>query len=306
MKRSDKAIISGVGVLVLALAFYFMVLSPKRQQAAELNDQISDLKASISQEEQVASFGEQARQDFPRYYGRLVVLGKAVPEQADTPSLLVQLNSLAGRSGVQFRGISLSGGGDSGTGTSSSGAAAAPAAPATSGTSTTPASGSTTTPATSTPASSTSGDSATSSSSTSAAPASTATAAAPATETDAASQPLGAVVGPAGLPTLPYDLTFKGGFFGIANFIGGVDSLVDMREESGQVAANGRLFTVDGFALKGGAPGSNPILDASFRVTSYVAPSAQGLTAGASPSGPAPANPAQPQTTPTSAGTVAP
>ena len=55
-------------------------------------------------EQQVADFAEQARREFPRYYGRLVVLGKAVPEQADTASMLVQLNSISNRSQVAFRG----------------------------------------------------------------------------------------------------------------------------------------------------------------------------------------------------------
>ncbi len=48
----------------------------------------------------------------------------------------------------------------------------------------------------------------------------------PATEASAAALPIGAVVGPAGLPTLPVHLNFQGGFFDIANFIGGVDGLV--------------------------------------------------------------------------------
>jgi Tfp pilus assembly protein PilO len=299
MKASDRTILLSVLVVGIAVAFYMMVLSPKRQEASKLGDQIDSLQASVSQQQQVADFGEQARRQFPRYYGRLVVLGKAVPEQADTASMLVQLSSIADHAGVDFRSISLSQAA-SGTGTSSTPPTAAAASGSTADSSSTSSStGTTSTSTTATPPTSTTG-------ATSSAPASTTPTTAapvPATESAAATLPIGATVGPAGLPTLPYDLTFTGGFFDVASFIGGVDGLVTPQSAS-QVAANGRLLTVDGFALKIVNPGSNPKLTADFAVTSYVAPATQGLTAGASPSGPAPASPTQPPTQ-TASATVA-
>jgi Tfp pilus assembly protein PilO len=298
MRASERAIIFGVVLAALTIGFYVMVLGPKRDKASELSKQIDQLHASISHEQQVADFAEQARRQFPRYYGRLVVLGKAVPAQADTASMLVQLNSISHRSKVAFRGISLSQGSESaGTGTSSS-----------SSTTTTPPSGSTsTTPTTpSAPAStgtSTSGaapSTATSGTSGSTAPVSATPA--PATEASAAALPIGAVVGPGGLPTLPYDLSYRGTFFDISNFLGGLDGLVTPNGGGTQVSSNGRLFTVNGFALNGGAPGSSPKLDANFLVTTYVTPEEQGLTAGATPSGPAvPTAPGAPQAQPASA-----
>jgi Tfp pilus assembly protein PilO len=273
MKQSDRMIIFGVALAALAIGFYLFALGPKRNQATELKSQIDDLHASISQQQQVADFAEQARRDFPRYYGRLVVLGKAVPAQADTSSMLVQLNSVADRSKVKLDSISLTSGGDS------------------SGSATTPSPA----PATPSPSTSATGSASTASSTASA---STTTAAAPATEASAATQPLGAVVGAAGLPTLPYQLGFQGTFFDVTDFIGGLDGLVSPQDDGARVASNGRLFTIDGFSLQGGAPGSSPKLDASFLVTTYVTPEDQGLTGGASPSGPAPAAPgaAQAQT----------
>ena len=270
------------------------MLGPQRDKASELSKQVDDLHASISQEQQVADFAEQARREFPRYYGRLVVLGKAVPEQADTASMLVQLNSISNRSQVALLGISLSQGSDSaGTGTSSSSSPTTtpPTSSTTPTTPTAPASTGTSGAAPSTTASGTSG---------SAAPVSATPA--PATEASAATLPIGAVVGPGGLPTLPYDLTFRGTFFDISNFIGGIDGLVTPQDDGTQVSSDGRLFTVNGFALNGGAPGSSPKLDANFLVTTYVTPEGQGLTAGATPSGPAaPSAPGTPQAQPASA-----
>jgi Tfp pilus assembly protein PilO len=278
----DRGIIVGVAVIALAVLFYMAVLGPKRNQASELGTQIDSLNSSISQQEQVASFGEQARKNFPHYYGRLVLMGKAVPEDADTSSMLVQLSSTSSKSNVDLRGITLSQGA-SGEGTSTaSSAASSTSAPAatpstTSTTATTPAASGATAP-TSAPAS----------------------APVPATETAAATQPLGAVVGVGGLPTMPYDLTFIGGYFDVANFIGGLDSLVKPQDSADEIAANGRLFTVNGFTLSIGPAGPSH-LDAKFQVTTYVAPSDQGLTAGASPTGPAPTSPTEPQAQPASA-----
>jgi Tfp pilus assembly protein PilO len=104
---------------------------------------------------------------------------------------------------------------------------------------------------------------------------------------------------------MPYDLTFRGSYFDVANFLKGVDDLVHLRD-SGQVAADGRLLTVDGFSLKPAENSnpSSPTLDVTLTVTSYLTPSDQGLTAGATPSGPAPSV-SQPQAQPASA-TVAP
>ena len=295
MRASERAIVFGVVLAALAIGFYVLVLGPQRDKASELSKQVDDLHASISREQQVADFAEQARREFPRYYGRLVVLGKAVPEQADTASMLVQLNSISSRSQVAFQGISLSQGSESaGTGTSSSSSAT-----------TTPPTSSTTTPATpAAPASTgTSGAAPTTTASgTSGSAAPVSAAPAPATEASAATLPIGAVVGPGGLPTLPYDLTFRGTFFDISNFIGGIDDLVTPQDGGTQVSSDGRLFTVNGFALNGGAPGSSPKLDANFLVTTYVTPEEQGLTAGATPSGPAaPSAPGTPQAQPASA-----
>ena len=295
MRASERAIVFGVVLAALAIGFYVLVLGPQRDKASELSKQVDDLHASISREQQVADFAEQARREFPRYYGRLVVLGKAVPEQADTASMLVQLNSISNRSQVAFQGISLSQGSDSaGTGTSSSSSATTTPPTSSSTTPTTPAAPASTGTSGAAPSTTASGTSG------SAAPVSATPA--PATEASAATLPIGAVVGPGGLPTLPYDLTFRGTFFDISNFIGGIDGLVTPQDGGTQVSSDGRLFTVNGFALNGGAPGSSPKLDANFLVTTYMTPEEQGLTAGATPSGPAaPSAPGTPQAQPASA-----
>ncbi len=109
---------------------------------------------------------------------------------------------------------------------------------------------------------------------------------APPTEVAASLMPLGASIGPAGLAVMPYNLSFTGDFFHVANFIKGIDSLVHSNDS--KVAVDGRLVTLDGFALNASANGGFPLLRASFAVTTYVTPPNQGLTAGATPTEPAP------------------
>jgi Tfp pilus assembly protein PilO len=277
VKGSDKAIVMGVVVAVVLAGFYFKVLAPKREKASSLSKDITELQA--------ANFAEEARRQFPTYYGRLVVLGKAVPADADTSSLLVELNSLGNQTGVKFDTVQLS------ASSSDSSSTASPTAAASSTASTAGSSSSAS-------GTSTTGTAPTTSSTTSTVGATMPTAA---TESTAANLPLGASVGAAGLPTMPYDLSFEGSYFDVANFLKGVDDLVHLRQ-SGQVAADGRLLTIDGFSLtpQDETNPSNPTLDVKLSVTSFVTPSDQGLTAGATPGGPAPTV-SQPQAQPASA-----
>jgi len=106
-----------------------------------------------------------------------------------------------------------------------------------------------------------------------------------ATEAAASLMPLGAAVGPAGLAVMPYTLTFDGGFFQIADFIKGLDSLVKTDREG--VLVDGRLLTIDGFSLSADQESGFPALEASFSVTTYLTPPNEGVTGGATPESPA-------------------
>ncbi|HYH53154.1 MAG TPA: type 4a pilus biogenesis protein PilO [Solirubrobacterales bacterium] len=224
---SGKVALAAMVVVALAIAFWLLLLAPKREKADELAVQAEQLSTEVLTEQQRAATAAEAKENFSANYQQLVELGKAVPAEAATPSLLVQLDEVSSRSKTEFVSISL--GGEAGEGET-----------------------------------------------------------AEATEGSAAQLPLGASVGPAGLPAMPYTLEFDGGFFAIADFIEGLDALVETKH--GGVDAKGRLITIDGFNL---APrGENPAesasgeLHADFSVTTYVTPPEEGLTAGATSAGP--------------------
>jgi Tfp pilus assembly protein PilO len=228
-KRTNLLLVAMLVVALLAAAFWMVLLSPKREEAQKLGGQIETVETSLAQHRSEAAAAAAAKRSFPQDYARLVVIGKAVPSGDETPSLLVQLNHLAIRSGASFDVLTLNGEGEE-----------APATPS---------------------------------------------AAASPTEAEASLLPLGASVGPAGLAAMPYSLTFKGDFFQIASFVEGLDRLV--KTTNRELAVNGRLITIGSFSL---APvegeDASSTLEASFSVTTYVTPPGEGLTGGASLSGP--------------------
>jgi type II secretory pathway pseudopilin PulG len=264
MRQSERVILTVLGVVGLLVAVWLLVLAPKRDEASKLSDQASSLRSSLTQVQQDVAAGQQAQRSFGTDYRRLVVLGKAVPTDDEQASLLVQLKQLAYRSGVQFQAIDL---------TEPTDATAAPPPPP--------------------PAdSSSSSDSSSSTDSSSSSTTTSSTSSAPATEAAAATLPIGAAVGPAGLPVMAYDLTFTGEFFQIADFMRSVDGMVHMR--GGTINVHGRLLTVNGFTLEpSSAPKSlsNPVLTADLNVTTYLTPADQGLTGGATPVGPSSTGP---------------
>jgi Tfp pilus assembly protein PilO len=276
MKSSDRAILAGLVVAGLIAAFWFVLLSPKREEASKLEDDVAALQQSVNEQEQLVAAAEQAREDFNANYRRLVVLGKAVPEDEDTSSLFVQLGKLAADSGVEFDTIVLNA---SGTGAPAPASAAAE----------------TTVDGAAPPESSSEGEEPAS------APAPVST---EPTEAAAAGLPIGATVGPAGLPVMPYTVGLRGSFFELADFLAGVDRLVHSRH--GRDVVDGRLVTIDGFGLAGDPEDGFKTLTASLAVTTFVTPADQGLTAGATPAGPPAEVPAPGAPTPASTTTPSP
>lgn len=127
-KTTNLVIGAMVAIVVLATAFWMLALSPKRDEAAELAGQVETLESSLAQHRAEVETAEAARQAFPTDYQRLVVLGKAVPGDDETASLLVQLNRIADRAGVRFESLQLEAGegGETAPPPSEPGAAASP------------------------------------------------------------------------------------------------------------------------------------------------------------------------------------
>jgi hypothetical protein len=108
--RSPKILIPVVAAVAAVAAFYFLLLSPKREEATQLDTDIATKQSQLEQSRSLAAAYEKARANYKVNYTTLTRLGKAVPGDDDVRSLLVQLNDAAKRSKVDFHTINVGGG----------------------------------------------------------------------------------------------------------------------------------------------------------------------------------------------------
>jgi hypothetical protein len=127
--RRNTILLVAVAAVAAVGAYWMLVLTPKREDVAALDKQIAAKQATLAQAEtEVASY-EQARTAYKVNYSMVARLGKAVPADDDVRSLLVQMNSAAERSGVDFRTITIGGTGAPAAGPAVPGEAPAAAPP---------------------------------------------------------------------------------------------------------------------------------------------------------------------------------
>jgi Tfp pilus assembly protein PilO len=283
----DRRILLILLPIVIVLAYWFLLLSPKRADLTTARDAQTTAEqardAAVAQAAQL----EKARSTFAADYAAVVRLGKAIPETVDSPSLLVQLDRASKGTHIDFNSVTF--GGRSSTtvavsSTTTSGAAqpngnaaagGAPAATGVGGAAESAGNAVTTGNQASSSVDQASGGTSTTTATTTA----TTTTPAPATT--------------ATLDTVPLTFNFTGSYFDLADFFHRLKRFVYVANN--QIFVRGRLMTIDSlvFAPGGtlsGAPAtasSANTITATVGATVYLAPKAQGTTAGATPAGPA-------------------
>jgi hypothetical protein len=213
MTARDRYIMIALVIVGALGAIWFMALSPKRKDAAQLDKDIAAAQQQLDQSKQEKVTFAQAQLSFPRMYASLGRLGKAVPPDDDVPSLLVQLNHAAAQANVDFRSVALK--------VDEAAAAPAPTPPP-------PAEGGAAPPAGATGASGATG----------------------ATGADGASISGSATVAPVEFQKVPFEYKFKGSFYNLEKLIHNINGLVDRRNQ--ELAIAGRLITIEGFAMTRG------------------------------------------------------
>ena len=98
--RKQAAVVL-VGAVVLAVAAWFLLVSPKRSEAARLDTEI----AAVHQEIVAARAANRAAQKASRDLAPLFLLAKAMPEEADMAATVLELNRLSGETGLTFESI---------------------------------------------------------------------------------------------------------------------------------------------------------------------------------------------------------
>jgi Tfp pilus assembly protein PilO len=215
--KNKTLLIAVVATAAAMAAFWFLALAPKREEAAALQTQIAAKETEIATAQATLAGYTKSKENYGENYATVVRLGKAVPEDDDIRSLLVQLDSEAGGSNVDFRTVEVGGGASAG---------ASPAA---------------------------------------------------------------ATTGTANFESTPFKFTFKGTYENLRGFMARMERFVNLRNEKMNVT--GRLLRLETIDMQVDAVGF-PRIMAQIAGTSYQVPATQGLTAGATPAGPAAATPA--------------
>ena len=288
----DRKIVLVLAPLVLLLGYWFVVLAPQRSESAKVADELT--KARGERDTAQAQIGQlnAAKASFAGDYQTVIRMGKAIPERVDMPSLLVQLDRAARGTGIEMNGITV-------TPSDPSKGAAAPAPPPPGGGANPGAGGQ---GAQSMPgkAAEGAGNAVNDANAKSQASSDASNAA------GGAAPPAGAGGTPApGLSAVGLQFQLTGDFFSMADFFHRMKRFV--RVVNDQIVVRGRLIAIDNWSFKI----ADDKLKADVGATVYLSPKAAGgVSAGASPTGPAPApggnvaaNPAGSPAPPTAAAT---
>jgi Pilus assembly protein, PilO len=285
----DRKIVMAIVPLLILLAYWFLLLAPKRQDASTAGEELAVQQERLDTARDKAQAAEGAKQHFEATYAQVVRLGKAIPTEVDMPSLLVQLDRAAAGTGIRFTKIKT---GERTTATTATTTSTAPAG-SESGTNGSPVAaggeqaqsqpGGAAEAANNAQQTSNQASSAAESSGVNPSDTQTSTTAG---ATDASGQPTGTA--PAGLETVPLELEFDGNFFNLATFFHRVKRFVSLANRN--VLVSGRLITVEGVRWSSDEE-LFPALKAEIKATIYLAPQSQGTTAGATPTGPSTTTP---------------
>jgi hypothetical protein len=109
LSRTNKILLAVVAAAAVAGAFWFLILSPKREEAAKLQTDIAAKQSELAQAQQQMAGYERARSAYKANYAKFARLGKAVPGDDDVRSLLVQLDSASAKANVDFNTVSVGG-----------------------------------------------------------------------------------------------------------------------------------------------------------------------------------------------------
>jgi hypothetical protein len=105
--RNNPILIAVVAAAAATAAFWFLALSPKREDAASLQTQIETKQRDLDVARQQVATYEKARLTYKASYATLAKLGKVVPADDDIRSLLVQLDAAGHSTHVDFQSLAV-------------------------------------------------------------------------------------------------------------------------------------------------------------------------------------------------------
>lgn len=105
-KLSPTALFAVVigGVLVYAVVFWFLLVSPKRAEASALKAEVAALEITVANA-RIAAAPRSNQDTAPIAVADIFRLAKAMPSVPDMPGILLELDRIAEETGVEFQSV---------------------------------------------------------------------------------------------------------------------------------------------------------------------------------------------------------
>jgi Tfp pilus assembly protein PilO len=116
MTRRIKFLLIGLALVAFAVLIWFLVLNPIRGDVAETEDEIQQVESDISTAQIALASAEATRAEGRVNAARLLELAKMVPSYVELPSLILQIQDLADKAGIEWMQITPGEAKDGGTG----------------------------------------------------------------------------------------------------------------------------------------------------------------------------------------------
>jgi type IV pilus assembly protein PilO len=98
-------IITAVVAVVLIVAWYFLLFSPKQSELSDLDQQVESSQAALTAAKQEVVTLESYKKTAPQSRAEIVRLGKMLPVSEGIPGLIIELTKTAEASGVSVTSI---------------------------------------------------------------------------------------------------------------------------------------------------------------------------------------------------------
>lgn len=105
MKKRDIIILAALGVVVLMVAWYFLIISPKRSDVGAVDSELQQQQKKYDEDYAKVKRVTEERSTAQQTAGELLKLNKIVPADSQLPSLIVDLQQSANESGIYFMKI---------------------------------------------------------------------------------------------------------------------------------------------------------------------------------------------------------
>jgi hypothetical protein len=119
--QRDRIMLFAVALVAVVAATFMLAIKPKREEAARLADQVAEAETRRDNALAQLANAKQARARFTEAQIGIARLGKAVPPDEDTATIVYQLERTARAAGIDFRSLRIEPGGENPTPSSGAG-----------------------------------------------------------------------------------------------------------------------------------------------------------------------------------------